>query len=197
MKPTPAQAVAPASPFDPAAAIFVAQAQRPASLAPVEFAALGPLQRGLLAIDGTVTQFLEAWLLEPVTVRLLAQAEERLAAGERWLDLPPGATALRRSVLLVGGHSSRCHAWAESLIAGHWVTPAVRRALERDSGGLGRILIGAGAETRRECLWFGREPAAAAPPELRAAASGGLLARTYRVLAGGRPAMLITERFPL
>lgn len=196
MNPTLAPAVA-AAPFDPSATVFVAQDARPAGLAAVDFTALAPLQRGLLAIDGTVTQFLEAWMLEPVTVRLLGQREERVAAGERWLDLPPGGVALRRSVLLVGGHSGRAYAWAESLIAAHWVTPEVRRALERDSGGLGRILIGAGTETRRECLWFGREPGAAAPAEARAAWGGDLLVRSYRVLAGGRPAMLITERFPL
>ena len=200
MNPLPANVVAAGAapgPFDPSVAVFVAQSERPPGLEPVDYAALAPLQRGLLVIDGTVTQFLEAWQLEPIIVRVLAQAERRPAAGERWLGLPPGGLALARSVLLVGTRSGRCHAWAESLIAGSWLTDDVRRALAEDRGGLGRILIGAGAETRRECLWFGREPAAGAPPELRAVAAGGLLSRTYRVFAGGRPVMLITERFPL
>jgi len=190
-------AATPVPAFDPACAVFTAQSARPAGVEAVDFAALEPMQRCLLVIDGTVTQFLEAWTLEPVTVRVLAQSDEHLAAGEPWLALPPGAGVVRRSVVLEGARTGRFHAWAESLIAAEWATADVRTALGREPGGLGRVLIGAGAETRRECLWFGCDPGAGVPAAVRAAWRGPFLVRSYRVLAGGRPVMLITERFPL
>ena len=59
--------------FDPFAGFFLAQAERPAGLEAVIAAELTPLQRALLVIDGTVTTFLEAWVLEPVLVTRLWQ----------------------------------------------------------------------------------------------------------------------------
>jgi chorismate-pyruvate lyase len=193
--PIPAGA-APAA-FDPTAGAFVAQAERPAALGPVDVAALTPYQRSLLVIDGTVTRFIEAYWLEPVRVRRIAQDELRLPAGEPWLGLAAGETAIRRRVLLVGEHSGRFFAWADTLIAAARISPAVRRGLERDDGGLGRILIDTAAETRREGLWFGREAPADRPAEVAALWSGAFLARSYRVVAAGQALMQITERFPL
>lgn len=193
--PFPAGA-APAA-FDPTAGAFLAQAQRPAGLAAVDVAGLTPYQRSLLVIDGTVTRFIEAYWLEPVQVRRIAQEEAPLAAAEPWLDLAAGEPAIRRRVLLLGEHSGRLFAWADTLIAAARLRPEVRRGLERDGGGLGRILIDTAAETRREGLWFGREQPAARPAEVAALCTGPLLVRSYRVVGGGRPLMQITERFPL
>ena len=183
--------------FDPAAGVFVAQGARPPELDPADLRSLSPFQRGLLVIDGTVTQFIEAYTLEPVEVLRLEQGEARLAAADRWLYLPAGALVIRRRVMLQGRESGRFFAWADSLIAAERLSPAVRRALDCDGGGLGRILVDTGAETRREGLWYGLEQCSEAPHEVAAAWQGEFLTRTYRVLAGARPMMLITERFPL
>jgi chorismate-pyruvate lyase len=186
-----------APPFDPAADVFVAQASRPACLAPVDLAALTPLQRGLLVIDGTVTKFLEASALEPIEVVRLDQAIERLAAADPWLDVAAGAGVIRRRVMLRGLQSGRFYVWADSLIAIERLSATVRRAIEQDGGGLGQILIDTAAETRREGLWYGRERCADVPPRVRGLWAGEFLSRSYRVLAGARPMMVITERFPL
>lgn len=183
--------------FDPAADVFVAQARRPAGLETVDVAGLGPYLRSLLVIDGTVTRFIEAYWLEPVEVRRIAQEELRLGQPEPWLGLAAGDPAIRRRVLLVGAGSGRFFAWADTLIAAARLGPDVRRGLERDGGGLGRILIDTAAETRREGLWFGREQAPARPAEVAALCRGPLLARSYRVVCDGQPLMQITERFPL
>jgi chorismate-pyruvate lyase len=184
--------------FDPAADVFVAQAMRPAGLEPVDLAALTPLQRGLLVIDGTVTKFLEATVLEPIDVVRLGQALQRLEAPHRWLDLESLAPVIRRRVMLRGRESGRFYVWADSLIALDRLSAPVRAAIEHDDGGgLGRILVEAAAETRREGLWYGRERCDDAPPRVRGLWAGDFLSRSYRVLAGGRPMMLITERFAL
>jgi chorismate-pyruvate lyase len=183
--------------FDPTADVFSAQAERPRTLGPVNLASLTPLQRGLLVIDGTVTKFLEASVLEPVEVVRLGQDETQLVAPHRWLDLPAGAAIIRRRVMLRGRESGRFFVWADSEIAAERLLPVVRQAIERDGGGLGKILVDAGAETRREGLWYGRERREDAPPAVAGLWGGEFLTRSYRVLAGARPMMMITERFPL
>ena len=183
--------------FDPAAGVFIALLARPPELGPVDLVALSPFQRGLLVIDGTVTKFIEAYALEPVEVVRLAQGEAHLRMADRWLDLPASAPVIRRRVMLRGRRTGRFFVWADSLIAAERLAPAMRQALEREGGGLGRILVDTGAETRREGLWYGRERRADAPREVAAAWQGDYLTRSYRVLAGARPMMLITERFPL
>jgi chorismate-pyruvate lyase len=186
----------PAASFDPLARVFVARAERPPGVAPVDIATLSPFQRALLVIDGTVTQFLEAWALEPVEVLRLDQQEFTLAAPERWLDLDAGEAVIRRRVMLRGTLSGRFYTWADSSIAVGRIGPEMHRGLERAGGGIGRILIEAGVESRREALWYGRERPEAVPPEVAACHAGDFLVRSYRLLADGRPLMLITERFP-
>lgn len=183
--------------FDPAVDVFTAQGQRPASLGPVDLASLTPLQRGLLVIDGTVTKFLEATALEPIDVVRLDQVVAQLDAADRWLDLPAGAPVIRRRVMLLGHESGRFCVWADSLIALDRLSASVRRAIEQDGGGLGRILVDTAAETRREGLWYGQERGTDVPEPVRRLWGGEFLTRSYRVLAKGRPLMVITERFPL
>ncbi len=183
--------------FDPLAGVFVAQHARPATIGPVGVASLKPFQRALLAIDGTVTQFIEAWAMESVEVLRLGQRELALAAADAWLALDAGAHAIRRRVMLRGRDSGRFYAWADSVIAVGRIGPGMRRALEREGGGIGKILIDAGVESRREALWYGHDRPAEIPAEVAACWQGEFLVRTYRLLADGQPLMLITERFPL
>ncbi len=188
---------APADAFDPADELFVAQERRPPTLGAIALRDLSPYQRALLAIDGTVTRFVEAYCLEPVEVVRLAQAESCLAAADEWLALSAGAPVVRRRVMLVGAGSGRFFAWADSIIAVARAGAGIRQRLDEDAGGLGRIILDNALETRREALWFGRERPADVPPPVAARWSDEFLTRTYRVLAGGVPLMLITERFPL
>ncbi len=187
--------------FDPVARAFLAQDRRPAGLTAVAAGDLSPLQRALLVIDGTVTTFLAAWALEPVTVQPLEQlaVPARDVAGlpgAPWLGLTSAGTVIRRAVLLRGAHSQRLFAFAESLICADRLPAALRAGL--DSGGLsiGQLLLLPGFESRREGLWYGRERGVVLPAPVAAAGPPDFLTRTYRVSAGAEPLMLITERFP-
>lgn len=183
-------------PFDPLAGLFMAQDRRPAGLAPVDPAALSPLQRALLVIDGTVTRFLEAYALEPVSVVPVAQQAMVLATDHEWLAAPAGTPVLRRSVLLSGARTGRCFAFAESTICTDRLPANLLDGLLRGGLSIGQVLLQPGVESRREGLWYGRERLDALPPEVAAVAGPEFLTRSYRVSAASRPLMVITERFP-
>jgi chorismate-pyruvate lyase len=184
------------SAFDPLGAFFMAEASRPAGMEPLVPGALTPFQRGLLVVDGTVTTFLEAWALEPILVNRLWQRTSRLAAPDPWLAAPAGATVLDRAVLLTGAGSHQFFVFAESRILEERLPATMRRALEAGTEGLGQILLRSGLDSRREGLWYGRERGGSVPGAVAAVAASDFLVRTYRVTVGGRPLMVITERFP-
>jgi chorismate-pyruvate lyase len=182
--------------FDPMDDLFVAQFARPAHLEEVNLRALSPFQRVLLVIDGTVTKFIEAYTMEPVDVVHLGDAVQTLAQEHRWLDAPAGTPVTARHVLLRGRYGRTCYAYAASLIVPDRLSPEFRAALDRDGGGLGRALVSSRMENYREVLWYGRERAADLPEPIRDLADETFISRTYRIIAGGRPVMLISERFP-
>lgn len=192
--------------FDPVAGLYLGQDVRPRALASVNAGELSPLQRALLAIDGTVTTFLAAWALEPVLVRPLGQRPAVLPADDApiggtssigaWLDAPAGTPVIERAVLLVGAGSQRLFAFAESVICPGRLPSGLRAGLQSGGLSLGQLLLMPGFESRREGLWYGREQAASVPPAVAALAPPDFLTRTYRVSAASRPLMVITERFP-
>jgi chorismate-pyruvate lyase len=181
--------------FDPASDLFVAQFGRPPDLQPVNMRALSPFHRALLVIDGTVTTFLEAYTLEPIEVVRLGQAVQPLTEENPWLELAAGASVLARNVRLEGRYTHRLYAQATSLIALDRLPPDIVSGLDVEGGGLGRILNGAKAENRREILWYGRERS----DHLKEQSGGSrheFIVRTYRIIQGGQPIMLISEKFP-
>ena len=156
---------------------------------------LTPLQRMLLACDGTLTDMVEAAFDEPI--RLVKIAVETMPAGEaaRELDLGPGGLVMRRQILLQGASTGVNYVFAESLIAVDALPPALREALLQSDAPLGRLWVQHRLETRKEILRVWRIPGAA--PRFGAAGVQGQLARSYRVFSAGRPIMLISEYFPV
>lgn len=135
--------------------------------------------------------------MEPVTVRIVGQDWRRLSVGHTWLEAEMGTTVIAREVLLEGGYSAALYAHALSLIVPDRLPQAACAQLEENPGGLGRILLEIRLEARREILWYGREPSRSLPEAVRFQMPEGCLTRTYRIITGGRPVMLIHERFPL
>src|SRR3972149_10783383 len=88
--------------FDPLSDLFVAQFAKPPDLGIVNLRALTPFQRALLVIDGTVTKFIEAYTMEPVTVRIISHEQRRLSADNTWLEAEAGAPVLARDAVLGG-----------------------------------------------------------------------------------------------
>jgi len=112
-----------------------------------------------------------------------------------WLELPKDEVVASRRVLLRGAHSGRVYASAASLVVPERVKEVVGRRRERIKEGLGRMLLNGRIEQYRELLWYGREVSSDLPGEMRSLSSAESLMRTYRIIVGNRPIMLITEWF--
>lgn len=166
--------------------LFIAEDARPSHLAPIEPDTLPAFARVLLVTDGTVTHMLRAHFREPVEVRV--EAHEFVGAGDarptnhEWLETPDDADILIRDVVLVGETSGRLFARARSWIALDRLTPQMREDIIAMRRSIGNVLLAHFSENRRELLWHGLT-------------QEKTLERTYRVIAGGRPLMVITETF--
>lgn len=183
-------------PFDPLSGLFVAQAHRPDELRPINLRALSPPQRALLVIDGTVTKFLEAYTMERIEVVGLGQTVDTLEDDNPWLDYPRGSKVLFREVLLRGAWSRTPFAYAVSEIAVERLPEEAQRKILDGAEGLGRILLSAQLETRREVLWCGRATLDELPAAIHQLEGRDFIVRTYRIIAGEQPLMVITEKFP-
>jgi len=157
---------------------------------------LSAYQRALLILDGTVTQFIEAYAGEPVDVIRLYQGFQRLPAAHAWLQTDADTEVITREVILQGHLSETLYVHASSLLVVSRIPAKLAALLETDAGGIGRILLGSQIENRRELLWFGRERMARIPPCLPPHTDNDFLSRYYRVMISGRPVMLINEKFP-
>lgn len=182
--------------FDPFADLMVMQAAMPPHWQPVNLRTLSPFQRALISIDGTVTKFIEAYALEPIEVVRLHQQEQRLQEDHRWLAAPAGAPVIARQVLLRGRYSATVYAYAVSLLLVDRLPAEVLRELDVEPSGLGRILLNNQLENRREVLWYGREQITDLPESIEVHTGNSFISRTYRIIVGAQPMMLISEKFP-
>ena len=154
------------------------------------------VQRMLLVADGTVTNLLEAYASEHIAVVKLQQATEPAPRALADLDVRAHDEVLRREVLLRGRDSGRTLVYALSHIVPSRLDPAVKQGLLDSVKPIGRLLEENRVETFREILSAGREPSAGLGIHFGIGRDALLVSRTYRIVAGGRPVMLITEKFP-
>ncbi len=77
-------------------------------------APLSTFQRILLMTDGTVTDVLEAYALEPIRVVKLSQSFDAIDGERPELERPTSDRVLRRSILLQGAHSGTNFVYADS-----------------------------------------------------------------------------------
>lgn len=158
---------------------------------------LTPFQRCLLALDGTVTKYLETYTLEPINVVRLRQETQVLADSHHWLDTPPDTEVVAREVLLRGAYSATVYAYAVSLLVPARLPEGLLRTLENEPGGIGRALLNSQIESRREILWYGREHLSHLPEDIRTCTGDEFLSRAYCIIVHGKPVMLINEKFPV
>src|SRR5436190_9639512 len=151
----------------------------------IPMAVLPPFLRTLLVTDGTVTKSLEAFYWEPIAVETVSQAVARAEDDIEWLDVREGEDIIERRVNLRGTTSGVLYTRASSLIRPLLIPDALRARLIAGSLGIGELIRDCGLETYRELLEIG--VTGQAPEEQ--------IHRTYRIVVGGKPAILITEYF--
>ena len=181
--------------------LFVAQFAKPSDLEEMNLSQLTPFQRALLVIDGTVTRFIEAYTFSPVEVVLLHQETQTLPTDHIWLDAEKGTEIVARQVMLQTGKKDNqyptLHVYATSTIVLDRIPQTIREGLMLNGQGLGHLLQRSGLETRRDLLWWGLKRPQNLPEALAHLKDKPFLIRTYRVVADGRPLMLINEQSPL
>ena len=181
--------------------LFVAQFAKPPDLEEMNLSQLTPFQRALLVIDGTVTQFIEAYTFSPIEVVLLHQETQTLSTRHVWLDAEKGTEVVARQVVLQTERKEApqptVHVYATSIIVLDRIPPTIREGLTLEGHGLGQLLQHSGLESRRDLLWWGLKRPKDLPEALVHLEGKPFLSRTYRVVANRQPIMLITEQSPL
>jgi chorismate-pyruvate lyase len=161
----------------------------------ISLATLPPFLRTLMVTDGTVTKSLEAYYWEPVRIEDVIIRETRAEAAIEWLDVASGESLIVRSVQLRGGVSRRLYASAFSIIRTAPLPTGLHGRLLSGEIGIGELIREVGIETYRELLEFG------ATQDMRP--FGGHIAdiecvyRSYRIVVDHRPAILVSECFPI
>lgn len=136
-------------------------------------------------------------MLEPIEVVLLKQKIEPLAVDHPLLEAPKQSRVIARQLLLQGRYSATVYTYAVSLLMLDQLPTEVRRQLDIEPGGIGRILLNSQLENRREVLWYGYEHLTDLPEDVSLLTGTDFISRTYRIIAGGIPIMLINEKFPI
>lgn len=157
----------------------------------------GTLARVLATTDGTVATIIEAYAGEPVSVVKLA---ERFEAGDSHtpeLAVEPGERILRRTVVLRGLESGSNFLHAECVIRADHLPPEVLTELVSTNTPLRRTLTQRRIGSFEEMIGGGREPAGRSGRYFDVDPSASMIVRRYRILIGGEPVILITERFPV
>lgn len=155
---------------------------------------LPPILRTLLVTDGTVTKLLEAYFWEPVHVVTQKLEVTSLSQTLPWLHARPAESVLLRKVELRGAQSDRCYASAFSVVRLTVFDAELVNALCQGQIGLGVLIRDSGLESYRELLEL------TALNDFSDDLQGNIgrlrMQRSYRIIANGTPAILISECFP-
>jgi chorismate-pyruvate lyase len=155
---------------------------------------LTPLQRILLATDGTVTDILEARYDEAIRSVKIFQAP--MTAHDDVCSLAlNGEELVLRKVLLRGTVSQRNYVYAESMLVPSRLE-LMMHDLEQADIPIGRLMRRMRMESFREILGCWLEPAREIGEYFGVETHTDIIARKYQIFVRGQPAMLITEKFP-
>jgi chorismate-pyruvate lyase len=121
----------------------------------------------------------------------LGQEQHPLTADDPWLEAPVGTATIERQVVLRGLHSATAYVYGDSTLCIERLPEHMHRDLVEGTAGIGHLVHRYQLETRRQLLWCGIER------QVFDGVRGDFLYRTYRIISGGHPLMVINERFPL
>jgi chorismate lyase len=107
----------------------------------------------------------------------------------------PSGRVLQRRILLKGRSSGEAYVAAESLVAVDLLPPAITKSLTETQRPIGEVMAASYLETFKENaqVWIGPPPDWLALPGQNS--EPRIVARRYCIMAGGQPAIIITEHF--
>jgi chorismate-pyruvate lyase len=162
----------------------------------IEPANLSTFQRILLTTDGTVTDILEAYAFEQIKIIKLSEQMSVLDQDIIAMNLKQGTEVISRKVLLQGKISRKTFIYAESILVPDRLDEQFRKALLETKTPIGKVWLEQRVETFKEILETSRESAEGLSSYFGIEPTDKLLSRTYQVISGHQPAMMITEKFP-
>ncbi len=162
----------------------------------IEPSRLSAFQRILLTTDGTLTEILEAYLLEPIQIVKLV--EEIVSTNQDILPLAlkAGSEVIERKVLLQGKISRKNFIYAESILVLERLEPKFRDELFKSKIPMGRLWLEHKIETFKEIIDSSQQLAENLSNYFKIQTEDRMLSRTYRVFSNHQPIMMITEKFP-
>lgn len=157
---------------------------------------LSTFQRIMLTTDGTLTEIMEAYLLEKIQVTNLSQKFITLEEGINPLNLRKGSNVIERKILLQGKVSRINFVYAESIIVPGRFDKKFQEDLEKSKKPIGQLWLEHKIETFREIIASGKEPANELADYFHISKNQVVLFRSYRVFVNKKPSIMITEKFP-
>jgi chorismate--pyruvate lyase len=152
--------------------------------------------RILIASNGTLTRILGIVADDEIVVQIIEQQLYDESPRISGLEQLPSGRVLQRRILLKGRSSGQSFVAAESLVAVDLLPRAITTSLTGTERPIGEIMAASSLETFKEAakVWIGH------PPDWLVLAGhqnseSRIVARRYRVIAGGHPAIIITEYF--
>ncbi len=156
---------------------------------------LPAFQRILLTTDGMVTEMLEAFFWERMTVIKLSQEQTKTTEENIDLEIDEGTSVIKREILLQGKESKLNRLYASSILVPDRLDQKMRDGLFKSKRPIGLLILEDRLETFREILDCGRLPDPIAAKSFGIPPETLIVYRTYRVFATRKPIMLITEKF--
>ena len=163
---------------------------------PLKLADLSTFQRIILITDGTLTDILEIYLLEKISIFKLSEEIINLTEKIPALNLEEGVNVIKRKIFLQGTISQKNWIYAESMIVPERLDVLFQEQLLNSEKPIGKLWLEYRVETFKEIIDLSQEPAGELSQYFQINQDEKLFSRTYRVFSQGQPIMMITEKFP-
>lgn len=152
--------------------------------------------RILIASNGTLTRILGIVANEEIVLQIVDQQVHAAAPRLPGLEQLPSGRVLRRQILLKGRSSGCPFVAAESLIAIDLLPASITASLTKTECPIGEVIAASCLETFKEAaqVWVGEPPGWLAS-DGHQNSEPRIVARRYRIIAGGQPVIIITEHF--
>lgn len=157
---------------------------------------LNAAQRILIYGQATLTSSIEAFYVEQLRVVVIKQEKIPLQDDHAELGLIQGQEILQRLAILQGTSSQKNYAYVSSMILMDRLATDVQEKILAGAIPIATILADCRLEMVRETLSCTEEYPGHLGPILDVGTDATLLSRTFQILVGKRPAILVTEKFP-
>jgi len=162
----------------------------------ISLANLSTIQRIILITDGTLTDILEIYLLEKISIIKLSEEIVNLAEDMPFLTLKIGNRVIKRKIFLQGKISKKNWIYAESIIVPERLDERFKEQLLNSEKPIGKLWLEYRVETFKEIIDLSQELPGDLSEHFQISKEEKLFSRTYRVFSQNQPIMMITEKFP-